>query len=226
MPFEAHGVPYGHSTNLVGVPAGLIASTAFNDYPVPLSIRGVRETSRALFVMLDQARDAAEAAEAFEKYLRAAFAIDAETQAGRASRRCTGTCECRGRQDAGSGRPLPRQLPATAGRLGLRCQRRGGRRAQGLGREPLRPAARPFTRRRCGASRSPAWVPTSKTRCPAAIHNNSIYRSSTCSTSSASGRAHGSAAGARHVTLYRGVNDFTEHEILARPDRHSALVSA
>jgi hypothetical protein len=52
MPFEAHGVPYGNSTNLVAVPAGLIASTAFNDYPVPLSIRGVRETSHASALIL------------------------------------------------------------------------------------------------------------------------------------------------------------------------------
>ena len=37
----------GHSTNLLGIPTGLLASTAFNDYPLPLHISGVLETNPA-----------------------------------------------------------------------------------------------------------------------------------------------------------------------------------
>ena len=33
----------GHSTNLVGVPTGLLASVAFNEFPIPLHISGTRE---------------------------------------------------------------------------------------------------------------------------------------------------------------------------------------
>ncbi|KAF0117811.1 MAG: hypothetical protein FD149_996, partial [Rhodospirillaceae bacterium] len=36
----------GHSTNLVGIPTGLLASPRFNDAPVALHIAGAREMSR------------------------------------------------------------------------------------------------------------------------------------------------------------------------------------
>lgn len=68
----------GHSTNLVGVPTGLLASIAFNDYPVPLHIAGVREMNRSLFEMLSQAESAEEAAWAFEEYMGTVFGLDVE----------------------------------------------------------------------------------------------------------------------------------------------------
>ncbi len=205
MPFEAHGVPYGHSTNLVGVPAGLIASSAFNDYPVPLSIRGVRETSRALFVMLDQARDAAEAAEAFEKYLCAVFAIDGETRPASDDRRF---------------RASYRQLLEG---WGYDANGAAGAVLKGWveSRFGLLPVFHKAPLRRVG---SEAWVRYVEDKMSPRYHNNSINLQldllyEFCQWARA--RFHG---GARHLTLYRGVNDFAEHEILARPDRHSALV--
>ena len=39
---EAEERERGHSSNLVGVPTGLLASIAYNDHPVPLRIAGVR----------------------------------------------------------------------------------------------------------------------------------------------------------------------------------------
>ena len=44
----------GHSTNLVGVPTGLLASTAFNDAAPTLHLAGVRESSHGLFALLDR----------------------------------------------------------------------------------------------------------------------------------------------------------------------------
>lgn len=41
-----------HSARLSGVPIGLLASVAFNDYPLPLHIRGVRESHARLFDLL------------------------------------------------------------------------------------------------------------------------------------------------------------------------------
>ena len=41
----------GHSANLVGVPTGLLASAAFNDFPLTLHIRGVRR-HRASYLRL------------------------------------------------------------------------------------------------------------------------------------------------------------------------------
>lgn len=68
-------LPYGHSTNLVGVPSGLISSVAFNDYPMPLSIRSARATNPVLFDMLTaliaaQGRDAYAIAESFAAWMK------------------------------------------------------------------------------------------------------------------------------------------------------------
>ena len=68
----------GHSTNLVGIPTGLLASPRFNDAPVALHIAGAREMSRALFDMLAEAPTALEAAPAFTLYMGATFALDPE----------------------------------------------------------------------------------------------------------------------------------------------------
>lgn len=206
MPFEAHGVPYGHSTNLVGVPAGLIASNAFNDYPLPLSIRGVRETSRALFAMLDQARNTAEAAEAFEKYLHAVFTIDAACPPARDGRY---RFRASYRQLL-EGWGYDANTPAGAVLKGWVESRFG-----------LLPVFHKAPLRRVG---SPAWVRYVEEKMSPRYHNNSINLQldllyEFCQWSRA--RFH---SGARHITLYRGVNDFAEHEILARPNRHSALV--
>jgi len=73
----------GHSTNLVGIPTGLLASARFNDAPVALHIAGAREMNRALFDMLAEAPTALEAARAFTLYMSAAFALDPEQQNGR-----------------------------------------------------------------------------------------------------------------------------------------------
>ncbi|MGP3699656.1 NAD(+)--dinitrogen-reductase ADP-D-ribosyltransferase [Rhodobacter sp. NSM] len=66
------------STNRVGRPADWLASAAFNEAPVPLHIWGVVEMNRSLFLMLDRARDMAEAGEAFLCYMTAMFGLDPE----------------------------------------------------------------------------------------------------------------------------------------------------
>jgi NAD+--dinitrogen-reductase ADP-D-ribosyltransferase len=67
-----------HSSNLVNVPARHLGSWRFNDDPRALRIAGVREFNRGLFEMLDLAETPAEALDAFESYIHAAFAIDPE----------------------------------------------------------------------------------------------------------------------------------------------------
>ena len=206
MPFESDSVPYGHSTNLVGVPAGLIASNAFNDYPVPLSIRGVRETSRALFVMLDQARDAAEAAEAFEKYLHAMFTIDSETQQARDGLRRF--------------RASYRQLLEG---WGYDANGAAGAVLKGWveSRFGLLPVFHKASLRRVG---SEAWVRYVEEKMSPRYHNNSINMQLDLLYEFCQWVRARFFKGRSHVMLYRGVNEFTEHEILARPNRHSALV--
>jgi NAD+--dinitrogen-reductase ADP-D-ribosyltransferase len=65
-----------HSTNLVGVPAALLASPIFNAHPVRLSINGVRETNAALFRMLADSTSIEESMEAFQNYTGTLFGLD------------------------------------------------------------------------------------------------------------------------------------------------------
>lgn len=64
-----------YSTNLVGVQAGLLAVTEFNDHPQRLRIAGALETHRGLFRLLDEAADMSDAAEKFRRYMDIVFQL-------------------------------------------------------------------------------------------------------------------------------------------------------
>jgi NAD+--dinitrogen-reductase ADP-D-ribosyltransferase len=64
-----------HSTNLVGVPAALLASTAFQAHPVALQIAGARAGQRGLFALLERAHDAAEARALFAHTMQLTFGL-------------------------------------------------------------------------------------------------------------------------------------------------------
>jgi NAD+--dinitrogen-reductase ADP-D-ribosyltransferase len=70
-----------YSTNLVGLPAPLIASAAFNVEPQPLHIAGARESHRGLFALLERCTDADAAAAVFEHYMSLAFGLARATDA-------------------------------------------------------------------------------------------------------------------------------------------------
>lgn len=63
------------STNLVGIPAWLLASTEFNHYPQTLRIAGARETHRGLFRLLEEAVSRQDCAEKFRRYLDIVFQL-------------------------------------------------------------------------------------------------------------------------------------------------------
>lgn len=65
-----------YSTNMVGVPADIVASTAFNDHPVPLRIAGTREANAGLFRLLESAVDQQDAADRFAHYMDAVFGLE------------------------------------------------------------------------------------------------------------------------------------------------------
>ena len=67
--------PRWHGTNLVGVPAEELASTAFNAQPRPLAIAGTLATHRLLFELLDECPDLNQAHAMFENYLNLAFGL-------------------------------------------------------------------------------------------------------------------------------------------------------
>lgn len=69
------------AANLVGVPASLIGSTAFNRHPVALSIHATRESARGLFDLLDSTPGLPEAAEVFRRFMQTTFGLAPDPQA-------------------------------------------------------------------------------------------------------------------------------------------------
>ncbi len=73
---SAHDEPAGwYATNLVGVPAGVLASAAFNAHPQPLRVSGAREGNRGLFALLERCHEPAEARAVFAHYMTIAFGL-------------------------------------------------------------------------------------------------------------------------------------------------------
>ena len=72
----------GHSTNLVGVPTGLLASASFNDFPIALCISGTREAHRSLFERLDTLSDAGQAKQIFQDYMVVLFGLENTPEKG------------------------------------------------------------------------------------------------------------------------------------------------
>lgn len=64
-----------YATNLVGIPAPVLGSTAFNAHPSRLRIAGARASSAGLFALLDQCGYADEARDVFEHYMELAFGL-------------------------------------------------------------------------------------------------------------------------------------------------------
>ena len=64
-----------NSTNLIGLPVGLIASVEFNQHPKPLTIAGVRESNRGLFRLLEEADSKIAARAIFHHYMKISFGL-------------------------------------------------------------------------------------------------------------------------------------------------------
>jgi NAD+--dinitrogen-reductase ADP-D-ribosyltransferase len=73
-----------YTTNLVDVPAPLLASTVFNTHPQPLHIAGARECNPGLFALLQRSRDADEARAVFAHYMSLAFGLARPSNEARA----------------------------------------------------------------------------------------------------------------------------------------------
>jgi NAD+--dinitrogen-reductase ADP-D-ribosyltransferase len=64
-----------YATNLVGVPAPILASTAFNANPTRLAIAGTCEAHLGLFSLLERSQNLTEAHDMFVHYLAIAFGL-------------------------------------------------------------------------------------------------------------------------------------------------------
>jgi NAD+--dinitrogen-reductase ADP-D-ribosyltransferase len=201
----------GHSANLVGVPTGLLASTAFNDYPLPLHIRGVRETHAPLFEQLAVCGDRAAAAIRFQQYMDETFHLSHD--------------------HAPADTAGPRRFRASYLRLlkgwVFDSSSREGAVIKGWveSRFGLFPT---FHRTTLLRFASGAWSRYIEEKMSSRFHNNDVFGQldllyEFCQWS----LARWFQAGRRHITLYRGVNDFSEDSLLrgqTQPRTGPALV--
>ena len=208
--------PVGHSTNLVGVPSGLLASAAFNAHPLRLHISGVRETNPALFRMLEDSTSAEEAREAFQKYMAAVFGVDGSDGTDGGSER---------RPERGPGR---RYFRSSYRRLlqgwGFDANNPEGAVLKGWveSRFGLLPT---FHKAPLGRYPSEAWMTYVEEKMSARFHNNSIQLQLDLLYEYCQWMlARYCFPNRRHLTLYRGVNDLAEHHVVSTLSKREAIV--
>ena len=182
----------GHSANLVGVPTGLLASSAFNDFPLPLHIRGVREMHAPLFEQLSLAADQTAAAQLFQDYMNNTFQLHATPRSANVLRRFRTS-----------------YLRLLKG-WGFDANHREGAVMKGWAesRFGLFPTFHKAALTRFAAG---AWNRYTEEKMSSRFHNNDILSQldllyEFCQWS----LARWVQRGRRHLTLYRGVNDFSE----------------
>jgi len=195
----------GHSTNLVGVPTGLLASSAFNEYPIPLHISGTREAHRSLFERLDTVASATEASHVFQDYMTVLFGLENKPEPG--EKRRYRASYLRLLKDWG----YDANSPAGAVLKGWVESRFGL--FPSYHQEPLR------------RFNSLAWLNYVEEKMSSRFHNNSIYMQfdvlyEFCQWLLT--RFH--AKGKKHVRLYRGSNDLREHQLLQKLEGRRALI--
>jgi len=199
----------GHTTNLVGIPTGLLASAAYNDYPVPLRIAGVRETNHSFFRLLDAAADSEEAACRFQDYMGVVFGIEQDQRQGTDS--------------AGVRRFRSSYLRLLKG-WGYDSNSREGAVLKGWveSRFGLFPT---FHKEAIIRYASGAWIGYVEEKMASRFHNNSIYMQldllyEFCQSAA----ARFFFTGRKTIPLYRGVNDFVEHLVVERIYRRTAII--
>lgn len=208
--------PVGHSSNMVGIPAAVLASPAFNARPRALDLPHVRATSASLFDMLGDARDMTDAVQAFHAYMAASFCLDPDQRdpdepAGRPSA-SDGTRRFRSsylRLLKGwafhTGGPEGAVLKGwVESRFGLLPTWHGGP----IDRIP-----------------GPAWIKYVEQKMSSRFHDNAIHCQLDLVFTFCQWvlRRH-VLQGQRHMTLYRGANLRGEDQVLDRQDRRNALV--
>lgn len=198
----------GHSTNLVGRPSEWLESCAFNEAPVPLHIWGVCEMNRSLFSMLERAGDLAEAGEAFFCYMMAMFGIDPEQ-----------------RDAASCGK---RRYRSSFLRLitGWSFDSNGPEGAVLKGWVESRFGVCPsFHKEIIEQVSSPAWAAYVDEKMSSHFHDNAIWVQLDLLFEFCQWAIQRFAfPGETHLTLFRGVNDFDEHRIVERTDKHAAVI--
>jgi len=201
----AQFAPRGHSTNLVGVPTGLLVSTAFNEHPFRLRINGVHETNPSLFAMLADATNVDEAHEAFGNYMSTVFGLDEAQRRGEDRRRFRAS-----------------YLRLLAG-WGFDANGPEGGVLKGWveSRFGIFPT---FHKEPLGRYPSPAWMVYVEDKMSTRFHNNSIHMQLDLLYEYCQWMlTHFLSIDQQHLTLYRGVNDFAEYQVIEYLGRREAI---
>ena len=197
-----------YATNLVGVPAPLLASTAFNARPAALAIAGARAAHGGLFALLDRSGDLNEAREVFVHYLSIAFGL---------------------RQ------PEPHELAALGVAEQRRWRSSWRKLLHGWGMDANGPAGAvlkgwvesrfglvpAYHKARLARFPSPAWMSYLEEKAASRHHNNNIYQQldllyEFCQWALRRWPAPGSAAPVPHLRLWRGSTCCEEQVIAGR----------
>lgn len=193
----------GNSSNLVGVPTGLLASASFNDYPIPLSIRGTREVHARLFGSLTDAEDLPEAQQIFHDYMQETFLFHKRGAGARRFRASYLQLLKDWGYDANS--PAGAVLKGWAeSRFGL---------FPTFHKEPIR------------RFNSPAWIAYMEEKMSSRFNNNEIQTQldllyEFCQWA----LMRFVAVGRKHLKLFRGTNDLRDQQLVQQIDSRTAIV--
>ena len=198
----------GHSTNLVGVPTGLLASTAFNDAAPALHLAGVRESNHGLFALLERTTSLEQAAAVFEDYMSVVFGLHPEQRmrsAGSDGRRRYRSSYLRLLR----GWAYDSNSPEGAVLKGWVESRFG-----------LFPT---FHRQPITRFASKPWIRYIEEKMGSRFHNNAIYGQLDLLYEFAQWSLERSGTRS-HLLLFRGINDFEEHPLIERIDRRYVVL--
>ena len=195
----------GHSTNLVGLPTGLLASASYNDFPIPLGISGTRESHRSLFERLNKLTDTLEAERVFQDYMALVFGLDHEPEKN--ERRRFRASYLRLLKDWG----FDSNSPASAVMKGWVESRFG-----------LFPTFHKAPIRRFN---SPAWIHYMEEKMSSRFNNNAIHMQFDLLYEFCQWMlVRFYATGKKHMLLYRGTNDLREQQLIQQLDPRNAIV--
>lgn len=204
----------GHSTNLMGLSTNLLGSAVFNDDPRELHISGVREMNPTMFEMLEQSDSLEDAGDAFYKYMMAMFGIDPEQHEAEDAEK--------------TGRKTVRRYRSSFLRLlkgwGYDSNAPEGAVLKGWveSRFGLFPT---YHKEMITRFSTAGWMAYVEEKMSSRFHNNSIYCQLDMLYEFCQWALERHAAkGLSHVTLYRGINSFDEHQIVERIDKKTVVM--
>ncbi len=193
----------GHSSNLTGVPGGLLSSASFSEFPISLSIRGVREAHADLFDELNHCRTLDKARTAFVRHMDVLFALGPEKK--------------RTRRFHASYLQLLKDWRVDSNGLAGAVMKGWVESRFGLFPTYHKMPIRRFN--------SPEWIAYVEEKMCSRFNNNTIFTQlDLLYEFSQWVLPRFVAVGKKHLTLYRGTNDLRDQQLILKIDDRTAIV--